>query len=80
MHLFPPLVYTEGVRWTQGAKGRKSDNMADYIPPPLYVTNASQNVSFPILCNRPYSLTFCPLHSVSSVYNPCKPGMETVTQ
>ena len=31
MHPFPPLVYTEGVRWTQETKGRKSDNMADYI-------------------------------------------------
>ena len=30
MHPFPPLVYTEGVRWTQETKGRKSDNMADY--------------------------------------------------
>ena len=31
MHPFPTLVYTEGVRWTQEAKGRKSNNMADYI-------------------------------------------------
>ena len=31
MHPFPPLVYTEDVRWTQETKGRKSDNMADYI-------------------------------------------------
>ena len=31
MHPFPTLVYTEGVRWTQEAKGRKSENMADYI-------------------------------------------------
>jgi hypothetical protein len=30
MHPFPPLVYTEGVRWTQEAKGRKSDSMADF--------------------------------------------------
>ena len=31
MHLFQPLVYTEGVRWIQGAKGRNSENMADYM-------------------------------------------------
>ena len=31
IHPFPHLVYIEAVRWTQGAKGRKSDNMADYI-------------------------------------------------
>ena len=30
-------------------------------------------------CNRPYSLTFCPLPLVSSVYNPRKPGVEIVT-
>ena len=29
MHLFPPLVYTEGALDTR-AKGRKSDNMADH--------------------------------------------------
>jgi hypothetical protein len=33
-----------------------------------------------IYCNRPYSLTFCPLPLVSSVYNPRKPGVEIATE
>jgi hypothetical protein len=33
MHPFPPLVDTEGVRWTEEAKGRKSETMADHTKP-----------------------------------------------
>jgi hypothetical protein len=37
------------------------------------------HVGFYNICNRPYSLTFCPLPFVSSIYNPRKPGVEMVT-